>query len=62
MNSGKTEIKEIHEHGVQSFKAYFRGVLVDEFETWDEADETIRTLELKFYAGVNHARGKNKEN
>lgn len=43
-----TGIDTKHEHGVEVFYAYFRGVLVDEFQTKIEAQNAIDNLQLKF--------------
>lgn len=43
-----TGVKTVHEHGVESFKAYFRGVLVDEFETEKEALDAVERLQASF--------------
>ncbi len=43
-----SEIKTKHEHGVETFFAYFRGVLIDEFENRKDAEEAIDRLQQSF--------------
>lgn len=43
-----TGIDTKHEHGVEVFYAYFRGVLIDEYQSRKEAQAKIDDLQERF--------------
>ena len=47
-----TQIKTKHEHGIETYIGFFRGVLVDEYETAAECQAALDALVASFKAAA----------